>query len=73
MTFLKLKLAGSSTPALVNAGHIQHVRQLAKGVRIYWGTAMNADEGGSYVDQDDFDITMNDLVELLRVAQVEVL
>jgi hypothetical protein len=71
--FLKLNPAGLSVAHLVNVDHIQHIRPLAKGVRIYWGTALAGEESGSYIDSDDYGHTLEVVVEMLRQAQVEVL
>jgi hypothetical protein len=73
-TFLKLKRGGED--CLVNVDHIQQVRPFLKGVRIFWGTYVPREEDTeieAYFDHDDFDITLDQLVELLRHVQVEVL
>jgi hypothetical protein len=58
---------------LINVDHIQQIRRLAKGVRIWWGTALAAEEGDATIDHDDYDNSLDEVVELLRQAQVEVL
>ena len=70
--FISLKPLGGTLPHLVNVDAIQHVRPLAKGVCIYWGTPIPGDEG-SYIDSDDYDVTMDVFIGKLRLAQVEVL
>lgn len=73
-SFLKLKPVGGTLPHLINIAHIQQVRQNARGVRIFWNLALGgADEEAAFTDYDDYDITLDDLVEKLHQLQVEIL
>ena len=74
IAFMKLKPIGLPLVHLVNVDHIQQVRQLSKGVRIFWNLALGgADDEAAITDYDDYEITMDDLIEKLRQLQVEVL
>lgn len=73
-SFIKLKPVGGTLPHLLNVAHIQQVRSTTRGVRIFWNLSLNGDsESEPITDYDDYDITLDDLVEKLHQLQIEIL
>jgi hypothetical protein len=73
ISFLRLKHASRDQHWLVNVAHIMHIRPLGKDrVRIFHAFALPGDDG-SYVDSDDFEHGLDDIIEKLHQLQIEIL
>jgi hypothetical protein len=72
--FITLKVADHDLVSLVNVEAIQQIRPLKKGrVRIFYQLATTGSDDQIRPDYDDFDIAFDEVVEVLRIAQVEVI